>query len=133
MSKTVSGLVKKSGYADHPEHTLKTSLVQGQITVWRNKILLARSDKGLVLQEASYPPVYYFPREDAEMSLLTPTKTETWCPFKGNASYFAIDAGEDLTPDAVWSYEDPFLEISEIKDHLAFYPDQVRIEIAAGT
>jgi len=67
----------------------------------------------LVLYEADYAPVYYFPRDEINMALLTPTDHSTWCPYKGAASYFSIiSENDDVLENAVWSYGDPFEEIA---------------------
>ncbi len=67
----------------------------------------------------------YIPRDDADMNLLTPSNHRTHCPYKGDASYFSIAADGRSSQNAVWSYEQPFPAMTEIKDHLAFYPDRV--------
>ncbi|MCW5693449.1 MAG: DUF427 domain-containing protein [Pseudolabrys sp.] len=86
---------------------------------------VADTTRALTLKEASYPPVYYIPRADADMSLLTPTAHSTHCPYKGDASYFTISGDGRTAANAVWSYEAPFPAVAEIKDHLAFYPNKV--------
>ncbi len=42
------------------------------------------------------------------MSLLKPTAHSTHCPYKGDASYFSIEADGKTLENAVWSYEKPF-------------------------
>ena len=76
---------------------------------------------GLILHERGHVPVYYLPRADADMALLTRTEHSTHCPFKGDASYFTVNAGGKSAENAVWSYELPFDEAAGIKDYLAFY------------
>jgi uncharacterized protein (DUF427 family) len=65
------------------------------------------------------------PRSDADMSLLKRTDHQTHCPYKGDASYFSIVADGRSAENAVWSYEQPFPAVDEIKEYLAFYPDRV--------
>jgi uncharacterized protein (DUF427 family) len=79
----------------------------------------------LLLKEASYPVVYYMPRSDADMSLLSKTDHTTYCPYKGECSYYSITAGGERATNAVWTYESPYPSVSQIKDYLAFYPDRV--------
>ena len=57
------------------------------------------------------------------MSLLERTDHSTYCPYKGDCSYFSIRG--ERARNAVWSYENPYGAVAEIKDHLAFYPDRV--------
>jgi len=68
------------------------------------------------------PIVYYLPRTDVKMERLARTQHRTYCPFKGEASYFSILGGAE---NAVWSYEQPYDEMAAIKDYVAFYPEKV--------
>lgn len=90
---------------------------------------IADSVRALVLQEASYPPVIYFPREDVELAQLSRTARSTHCPYKGDASYYSI-GGSSAGANAVWTYEAPFPAMAEIAGCLAFYPD--RVAVVAG-
>jgi uncharacterized protein (DUF427 family) len=78
-----------------------------------------------VLREASYPAVYYIPRNDADMNLLTRTDHTTYCPYKGDCAYYSITPGGERAVNAVWTYESPYAAVKEIVQHLAFYPDRV--------
>ncbi|GLK67468.1 hypothetical protein GCM10008179_11060 [Hansschlegelia plantiphila] len=89
--------------------------------------MLADTRNALSLKEASYPPVQYVPRADVDMALLQRTDHSTYCPFKGDCSYFSIPSGGDRAVNAVWSYEAPYDAVAAIKGHLAFYPDRVEI------
>ena len=53
------------------------------------------------------------------------TDHATYCPYKGDCSYFSIPSGGDRSTNAVWTYEAPYEAVSPIKDHVAFYPDRV--------
>jgi len=70
------------------------------------------------------PVVYYVPRNDVRMERLERTSHHTYCPFKGEASYYSIKGGPE---NAVWSYEKPYDEMTAIAGLLAFYPDKVSI------
>jgi uncharacterized protein (DUF427 family) len=59
------------------------------------------------------------------MALLERTDHATYCPYKGDASYFSIPLGGNRSLNAVWSYEVPYAPVARIKDYLAFYPDRV--------
>lgn len=88
--------------------------------------VIADTREALVLREASYPPVLYIPRRDAAMALLERTDHASYCPYKGDASYFSIVAGDGApSVNAIWTYEAPHPAVAEIRDHLAFYPDRV--------
>ena len=59
------------------------------------------------------------------MAALTRSEHTTYCPYKGDASYYSIPAGGDRSLNAVWTYETPFEAMAQIKDYVAFYPDRV--------
>jgi uncharacterized protein (DUF427 family) len=86
---------------------------------------IADSKNALALKEASYPVAIYIPRADANMELLERSEHQSYCPYKGDASYFSIPSGGKRSENAVWTYESPYESVSEIENHLAFYPDRV--------
>ena len=87
--------------------------------------VVADSTNALSLREASYPVVQYIPRSDVDMALLMPSDHATYCPYKGDCSYFSIAPAGARGVNAVWTYEDPYAAVVAIKNHLAFYPDRV--------
>ena len=84
--------------------------------------VIADSRDALRLDEETYPAVYYFPREDVKMERLERSSHESFCPHKGYATYYSIKGGPQ---NAVWSYEDPYDEMSALEGRLAFDPDKV--------
>ena len=90
---------------------------------------IADSDDVLVLREASYPPVFYFPRDHVRMAFLRRTDKVTNCPYKGDASYFTIYRDGHLIENAVWSYETPFPAVESIAGRVAFYPEHVEFQL----
>ncbi|WP_119303756.1 DUF427 domain-containing protein [Dongia deserti] len=118
----------KAPSADHPITVTPTS---ARVQVKFGGRVVADSIRAFTLQEASYPPVQYIPREDVEMSLFQPTAHKTYCPYKGDATYFSLKGADKSAENAVWSYVDPYPAVKEIAGHLAFYPDRVdSIEVA---
>lgn len=85
--------------------------------------VLGESTNALVLQEGSYDPVIYFPRDDIEMAFLDASAKRTHCPHKGDATYFSIVAKSGTIADCAWSYETPLASVAEIAGHLAFHTD----------
>lgn len=108
-----------------PDHPITVTPATRRVRVRFNGHTVAESGRAQVLQEASYPKVYYIPREDADMTMLERSAHGTHCPYKGDAAYYSLRAGDGLVPNAVWTYEEPFPAVAAIKDHLAFYPDRV--------
>ena len=94
---------------------------------------LASSDRALLLEETGSPDRYYLPREDVRTDLLRPTSTKTTCPFKGEASYWSVEAGGRVHNDVVWSYETPIAESEQITGLLCFYTERgVEVTATAG-
>ncbi len=113
-----------------PDHQITIDPSTDRVVVRRGETTIAASTSTLVLRESNYPPVRYIPLADVDRSLLTPSDLTTYCPYKGDASYYSISAGEERGTDAVWFYDQPYPAVAEIKGHVAFYPD--RVEIAVG-
>ena len=112
-----------------PDHPITITPNPKRIRVTFNGAVVADSARALTLQEASYPAVQYIPREDADPALLKRTERSTHCPYKGDASYYSIEAAGRRAENAIWSYETPYPAMAQIAGHLAFYPDRVdRIE-----
>jgi uncharacterized protein (DUF427 family) len=114
-----------------PDHPITITANPKRVRVLAAGVVIADSAHALTLKEASYPAVQYLPRQDANLALLARTDRVTHCPYKGDANYFSINAGGKTIENAIWTYETPFLAMTEIKDHLAFYPDKVKIEEVA--
>ncbi|MBU1374635.1 MAG: DUF427 domain-containing protein [Alphaproteobacteria bacterium] len=110
-----------------PDHPIT---VTPAATRWRAQFkghVIADSAGALVLQESTYPPVIYFPREDVSMDYLSRTAHSTHCPYKGDASYYTLLMDGHFAENAIWTYETPFPAMAAIAGYLAFYPNQVEI------
>lgn len=90
--------------------------------------VLGESTGVLELSEGDLPEVLYFPRADIAMAMLEKTATETTCPKKGTASYYAIHAKSAVIDDAGWSYETPHEGVAQIAGHIAFDTSKVTVE-----
>ncbi|OHV84275.1 DUF427 domain-containing protein [Rhizobium sp. LCM 4573] len=108
-----------------PDHPITVESNPARVVVKLGGKVIADSTNTLTLREASYPPVHYIPRTDADISMLEPTDHHTYCPYKGEASYYSIRAGGEGAKNAVWSYEEPYEAVGPIRGYLAFYPDRV--------
>jgi uncharacterized protein (DUF427 family) len=107
------------------KHPITVTPTAGRVVVTAGGKVVADSRAALTLQESTYPAVQYVPLTDVDESLLERTATESYCPFKGDASYYSIPAGGDKAVDSVWEYQNPHEAVAEIKGHIAFYPDRV--------
>jgi uncharacterized protein (DUF427 family) len=108
-----------------PDHPITIAPEPARIIVKVAGRTLADTRAALTLREADYPPVFYVPRQDIDMTLLTRTKHVTYCPYKGKCSYYSAPSGGERSLNAVWTYEEPYDAVSQIKEHIAFYPDRV--------
>jgi len=108
-----------------PDHPITISPVESKMRVTVAGRIVAESTRALRLEEKGYPPVYYLPRRDANMSLLVRTTHYTYCPYKGDCTYYSIPIGGAKSEYAVWSYENPYEAVADIEGHLAFYPTRV--------
>lgn len=114
-----------------PDHPITVGKNPDRVVVKVDGRVIADSRDALSLQEANYPAAQYIPRKDVDMTLLQRTDNETYCPYKGDANYFSVIPGGEKTVNAVWTYENPYDAVADIRDHVAFYPDRVSIEIIA--
>lgn len=106
-----------------PDHPITIEPHSGRVTVRVAGTLVADTTSALALSEADYPPVLYIPRDDVRTEHLERTQTETYCPYKGEASYFSVKAEDgSRVEDAIWSYEKPYPAVDRIAGYVAFYP-----------
>ena len=118
-------MARSTAWEKHPEHKITTEPHPSRVRVEFGGETVAESDRALRLLEGSYPAVLYLPREDLRADLVEKTEHSTYCPFKGHASYYSIRVGDQTAENAIWTYEDPYDEMAEIRDYVAFYPDRV--------
>lgn len=114
---------KAPGFENHPEHTVAIKHASETVRVVCDGAEIASTSAALEVLEGTYPPVFYIPKSDVAMDRLTPSAHSTYCPFKGDASYWSIGKQENI----VWAYDAPYDECLELKDHVAFYANKVEI------
>lgn len=119
---TAARPVKQPG----PDHPITIEPNPSRVLVRAGGRTVADTRRALTLREADYPPVQYVPLEDVDRSLLEPTDHATYCPFKGDASYYTI-TGSENGANAVWEYRTPHSAVAAIEGHVAFYADRVEV------
>jgi uncharacterized protein (DUF427 family) len=88
--------------------------------------VLADTASALRILETSHPPVYYLPPADIAMQYLRASpRRQSFCEFKGHASYWAVSIHGEISDDAAWSYPDPTPRYAVLRNHLAFYASKV--------
>jgi len=111
-------------------HPITIRPAGSRVTVLVGGVKVAESDKALSLAEASYPVVQYIPIDDVDQSLLQRTGTQTYCPYKGDASYYTVRTPDGQTEtDLIWTYEQPYEAVAQIAGHVAFYQNRAEITI----
>jgi uncharacterized protein (DUF427 family) len=108
-----------------PDHPITIEPDRARVVVTVAGRTIADTQNALTLREAGYAPVQYIPLADVDRSQLQSSDHASYCPFKGDASYYSVPVGGERSVDAVWTYREPFTAVAAIKDRLAFYPDRV--------
>jgi uncharacterized protein (DUF427 family) len=90
---------------------------------------VAESTSPRLLFETGLPVRYYLPKPHVRMELLTPTGTVSHCPYKGQAEYWSVRAGDRLHADLAWSYRAPFPESQKIAGLIAFFDEKADIYV----
>ena len=108
-----------------PNHPISIERNPARIVVSVAGRLIADTRNALTLREADYPPVQYIPREDVDLSQLKRTDHATYCPYKGDCNYYSVPVGGKKSINVVWTYENPYPAVGQIKGHVAFYSDRV--------
>ena len=112
-------------------HPITIRPTGSHVTVSVGGVKVAESDNALSLAEASYPVVQYIPIGDVDQNLLERTDTQTYCPYKGDSSYYSVRTPDGATEkDLIWTYEQPYDAVGEIKGHVAFYANRAQITVA---
>jgi uncharacterized protein (DUF427 family) len=120
--------MRKPVLAPGPGHPITIEPARSHVRITFGERVIVDTDRPLLLAEASYPPVVYVPIEDVDSLVLEPSAHQTYCPYKGDATYFTLRDGDRIADDAVWRYESPYDAVAEIAGHVAFYPQHVSIE-----
>jgi uncharacterized protein (DUF427 family) len=116
-----------------PDHPISIVAHAGRVVVTFAGRTIAETRRALTLRESSYPPVHYIPLEDVDPGVLEASDRKTYCPYKGDCSYFSLVAGDVRSDNAVWIYRTPYDSVTAIRDHVAFYPGRVEItQLAAA-
>jgi uncharacterized protein (DUF427 family) len=121
---------RSPGHARNPAHRVDTRPAGVRVRIVFNGEVVADTRDAVRLDESGYPPVYYVPRNDVRMEKVSRTDHGSYCPYKGQASYFSLQVGDRTAENAAWSYEQPYDEVADIRERLAFYRRKVdRIEV----
>jgi uncharacterized protein (DUF427 family)/acyl-CoA thioesterase len=120
----------ESAWPKYPDYWIDVLPCQATGQVWQGDMLLAESDRCLLVKEFKHVDRLYFPEDDVRWELFEPTESHTVCPFKGEADYWSLVGTDRSEPDVVWTYRTPFPEVADIAGHVCFYDDRLRVTVA---
>jgi uncharacterized protein (DUF427 family) len=123
---------KAPGFEKNPSHRVDIAPARVHVKVELNGEIVAETRAAKRLDESNHGPVYYVPRGDVKTALLQKTEHTSYCPYKGHASYYTINANGRAAENAIWSYETPYDECTAITEHMAFYPGRVDALLVDG-
>jgi uncharacterized protein (DUF427 family) len=107
------------------DHPITIDPAPARVTVRLAGRTVADTSSALTMREATYPAVQYIPLADVDPAVLVASDHGSYCPYKGDASYFSLRVGDEVVENAVWTYRSPYDAVAAIAGHVAFYPDRV--------
>jgi len=110
-----------------PDHPITVEKNPARVVVRVGDQVVADTTAALALREADYPAAQYIPLTDVDQSLLRDSATTTYCPYKGDASYYSLVTAAGELEDVIWTYREPYAAVADIAGHVAFYPNKVTI------
>ena len=110
-----------------PDHPITVEKNPERVVVRVGDQVVADTTAALALRESTYPAAHYIPLADVDPAFLKDSDTTTYCPYKGDASYYTLVTADGEFTDAIWTYREPYPAVAEIAGHVAFYPDKVEI------
>jgi uncharacterized protein (DUF427 family) len=113
------------GHAADPYHRIDIRQASRHLVVRQGDQVIADSIRPLALYESGFAPRWYVPRADVDETALTPASGQTFCPYKGVASYYDITGARR----AAWSYEDAWTEVRRISGLISFEPDKIGVHL----
>jgi uncharacterized protein (DUF427 family) len=108
------------GHPRDPFHRVDVRRSSRPLRIELDGVVLAETTRARMLFETSLPTRFYIPWEDIAVAL-RPSARRSYCPYKGQASYWSSDAAEDIA----WTYADPLPELTVIKGLVAFWDERV--------
>jgi uncharacterized protein (DUF427 family) len=117
------------GFAQRPDYRVDLLARRNRFEVHAGDVLLASSERCLLVDEQDHGLVVYFPREDVQLDRLEPSDVVTHCPFKGDAAHWQLPGAER---PVAWSYESPYAEVARIAGRIAFYQDRVALTMGVA-
>jgi acyl-CoA thioesterase-2 len=116
-----------SAWARYPGYAIDLLPLDGVGRARVGDVVVAESDRCLLVRESDHRDQLYFPRADVDATVLVDSSHHTVCPFKGEASYAGLAVGGTSLDDVLWWYPHPMAEVAGIDGYVAFYHDRVEV------
>lgn len=110
-----------NGWLLNPGYEIGFDSLPARVRIVFGGAAIADSDNAKVMYELGHAPIYYLPRNDVQSKYLEATDHDTYCPYKGHASYWTVRVGDAVTENAIWTYAEPHAEVAWVKGYLGFY------------
>lgn len=118
-----------TGYDDRPDYRVDLLRRRNQVRVTHGDRVLADTTAAVVVDEQDHGLVFYLPAADVDFTVLTPTDDSSRCPYKGVARYWRVTDGSE---PVAWGYPEPYPQVAELLDHVAFYQDRVQVSVGVA-
>ncbi|MGH9077240.1 MAG: DUF427 domain-containing protein [Acidimicrobiales bacterium] len=117
------------GHPRDPFHRVDVRRSAAHVVVRAGAEVVAESDDSLAVFETGLPTRWYLPAADVAQDMLSPSQTRTTCPYKGEASYWSVDAGGARLADVACAYQTPDPAAAALEGHLSFLGEGVGVEV----
>jgi uncharacterized protein (DUF427 family) len=117
------------GFIKHPGYRVDIAQTRDHVRILAGGHCLADSRSPLKVTETRHRPVWYLPLADLDANAIERTDHQTYCPFKGHASYWTVKVPGARLENSVWGYLEPYRECEQLKDHVGFYTDRFTLEV----
>jgi uncharacterized protein (DUF427 family) len=113
------------GHAADAYHRIDIRSTSRHLVVRDGDRVVADTRRPLALYESGFAPRWYVERDDVDGSALDAVDGQTFCPYKGLASYYDIGARKR----AAWSYLNAWPEVARISNLVSFEPDKIDVHL----
>jgi acyl-CoA thioesterase II len=119
----------ESAWPEHPTYRIQATPCPRTAQVWLGDVLIAESERCLVVTETDHDDRLYFPEADVRWNLFVPSDHTTVCPFMGRASYWTLAGTQPTVENVAWTYRTPFPEVVAIAGYVSFCDDVLSVVI----
>jgi uncharacterized protein (DUF427 family) len=102
-----------------PDHTGEIVPTPKRVRAFFGGETVVDTKQAVLLRESGRTPVYYFPREDVRMDLLSRSDRVLQDSHKGKVSYWTLEVGDAVAENAAWTYSEQPEEAPALEDYVA--------------